>query len=586
MSSPTTVGRQPIIIAEIDQDYCGRTFGVAPCNATGNKCFNTYATCKAKNAYALGTPLTLRFCENNIGQPYDSYYLMPFLESIETTPTRINPGGGDSNASPLGERASVTITLNDAPHTDNLVDPYLSTRSYSPLARSTFWRKWLARNPYYSGRAIRIREGYLGQAWSAMQIRHYIIDKISITGNGVTITGNDVLQLADDDKAVAPKPTDAKLIGDMSDAQTSCVTFGADLVDFPTAGTVRIGQECMTYTSRSYDSASGRITLNGLTRGSDGTTVESHSDRDAVQVCLRVSHQMPWVLIRDLLINYARIPTSYINTAEWNDEGDIWLSQFIVSRLITEPTGVAQLIGEICQQSLMYVWWDERAKLIKMRALRPFDDDAIPSINDSDNIIADSVKYSENTDARTSQVWVFYSQINPTEAVDESKNYSKLRIRVDTNAESQYQFNDTRITKIYAPWIETDAQAINLAARYMGRYRSNVRMLSLRLDAKDRQIWTGSVADVETAHLVDETGNIKRMRFEVISAHEPTSGEIIELELMGSEYDASAIIRYMYWMQTNVPTYSNATTTERKRGFWWSDASGKMPDGTDGYVWQ
>ena len=85
---------------------------------------------------------------------------MPFLESIETTPTKINPGGGDSNASPFGERASVTITLNDAPHTDNLVDPYLSTRSYSPLARSTFWRKWLARNPYYSGRAIRIREGY------------------------------------------------------------------------------------------------------------------------------------------------------------------------------------------------------------------------------------------------------------------------------------------------------------------------------------------------------------------------------------------------------------------------------------------
>jgi hypothetical protein len=92
MSSSTTVGRQPILIVEIDQDKCSRTFGVSPCTASGERCFNTYATCKLKSAYALGAPLTLRFCEDNLGQYYDSYYLMPFLESIETTPTRINPG--------------------------------------------------------------------------------------------------------------------------------------------------------------------------------------------------------------------------------------------------------------------------------------------------------------------------------------------------------------------------------------------------------------------------------------------------------------------------------------------------------------
>ena len=144
MSSPTTIGRQPIIIVEIDQDKCSRAFGTSPCMATGERCFNTYQTCKLKSAYSLGVPLTLRFCEDNLGQDYDAYYLMPFLESIETSPTRINPGGGNDNASPFGERASVTVTLNDKPHTDNTVDPYLSTRIYNPLDRSSFWRKWLA----------------------------------------------------------------------------------------------------------------------------------------------------------------------------------------------------------------------------------------------------------------------------------------------------------------------------------------------------------------------------------------------------------------------------------------------------------
>lgn len=586
MSSPTTVGRQPIIIVEIDQDKCSRTFGTSPCTATGERCFNTYATCKLKSAYSLGVPLTLRFCEDNLGQSYDSYYLMPFLESIDTTPTRINPGGGDDNASPFGERASVTIVLNDKPHTDNLVDPYLSTRTYNPLGRSSFWRKWLARNPYYSGRPLRVREGYFGQSWATMQIRHYIIDNISISGGNVTITGKDILKLADDKLAVTPKPTGAYLIGDMTETQNSCVTFGADLAAFPTSGTVRIGNECMTYSSRALDSANGRITLYGLVRATDGTKAESHSDKDSVQVCLRITNQMPWQLIRTLLITYAKIPSTYINSAEWDAEGNVWLTQFAVSRLITEPIGVAQLIGEICQQALMYVWWDERARQIKMRALRPFDEDVISNINDNDHIIADSLKLVENTDMRASQVWVFYDQINPTESVDESKNYAKLRIRVETGAESVNQYNDTRIVKIYAAWLQTDAQAINLAARYLARYRSNVKILTIQLDAKDRNIWTGSIVDVETAHIVDECGLPKESRFEVISAHEPKSGELIELELMGSEFDASTLIRYAYWMDSAAPTYANATEAQRRKGMWWSNSSGKMPDGTDGYVWQ
>ena len=586
MSSPTTIGRQPIIIVEIDQDKCSRAFGTSPCMATGERCFNTYQTCKLKSAYSLGVPLTLRFCEDNLGQDYDAYYLMPFLESIETSPTRINPGGGNDNASPFGERASVTVTLNDKPHTDNTVDPYLSTRIYNPLDRSSFWRKWLARNPYYSGRSLRIREGYLGQSWATMQIRHYIIDKISISGGQVIITGKDILKLADDKLAVTPEPTGAYLIGDMTETQNSCVTFGADLAAFPASGTVRIGNECIQYSSRALDSSNGRITLYGMTRATDGTKAESHADKDSVQVCLRISTQMPWQLIRTLLITYAKIPSTYINSTEWDTEGNVWLTQFAVSRLITEPVGVAQLIGEICQQALMYVWWDERARQIKMRALRPFDDDVISNINDNDHIVADSIKLVENADMRASQVWVFYDQINPTESVDESKNYAKLRIRVETGAESVNQYNDTRIVKIYAAWLQTDAQAINLAARYLARYRSNVKILSLQLDAKDRGVWTGSIVDVETAHLVDESGLPKESRFEVISAHEPKSGEIIELELMGSEFDASTLIRYAYWMDSVAPTYANATESQRRKGMWWSDASGKMPGGTDGYVWQ
>lgn len=210
------------------------------------------------------------------------------------------------------------MALQDAPHTDNLTDPYLSTRNYDPLDRSTFWRKWLQRNPYHQGRSLRIREGYFGQAWSDMVVRRYIIDGISITESGVTIDAKDPLTLTDDDVSVAPKPTGATLVGDMDDAQTTLTMFGVADLSVPPAGWVRIGSEIVHYATRNGIDANGRMAITNITRGAHGTKAESHQDKDTVQVCINYQSWLPWLVVRDLLINYASIPADYINDAEWN----------------------------------------------------------------------------------------------------------------------------------------------------------------------------------------------------------------------------------------------------------------------------
>ena len=52
---------QPIQVIEIVQPICSRVFGTSPCDATGDKCWNTDATCKFRSALNLTASLALRF---------------------------------------------------------------------------------------------------------------------------------------------------------------------------------------------------------------------------------------------------------------------------------------------------------------------------------------------------------------------------------------------------------------------------------------------------------------------------------------------------------------------------------------------
>ena len=123
--------RDPVTIVEIDRDICSLSFGVAPCNATGTKCYNTWKTCKAPLAYAETTQ-TLRFVKPRADLPL-SWDAIPSVQSTSTAPTELNVGDVDASSGPLGKRAQATVTFQDHPTSDLKLDPYVSERAGNPM---------------------------------------------------------------------------------------------------------------------------------------------------------------------------------------------------------------------------------------------------------------------------------------------------------------------------------------------------------------------------------------------------------------------------------------------------------------------
>ncbi len=578
-------GRQPVTIVEIDQDFCALTYGTSPCTAaigvTGvHKCFNTVATCQDRVNFDK-SHLTLRFCTPAANIPA-SWQAIPSVKSVSTAPTRLNIGGASDATGPLGRRAQVTIKLGDHPYSDAKTDPYLSDRTYDPLSRGTFWTKFLARSPFYQNRPLRIREGYIGQDPEDMVTRYYIIDGIDgpDSGGNVTIKGVDILRLVDDRRTKAPMLSRGELDSAINDSVTSFDVIGATEDEYPATGTLRIGSEVMTYTGRSE--TSGVITFTGVTRGTDGTEAEEHDAESSVQSCLRYTSQAGYLVALDLIEKYAGDVFDVVDEVEWLAEGAFWLPQFIVSGLITEPTGINTLLSELAEQCQFFIWWDEREQKVRLRANRPPTEDPL-MINERDHIIQGSIGIQVKPEERISQVWVYYGIRNPTGSLTSESNYSRVRIRVDGDAESDLEFNESKVRRIFSRWIFTDAVAQNIAVRLLDRYRNNPRYLTVLLDAKDRDKWTADIIDVTTRLITDATGEDLRRRYIVIEAEETKPGEVIKYLLQSADVLTG---RFGFWTVSDAPDYENATEGERATMGFWADENGLMPDGEPGYQWQ
>lgn len=559
MTDRTISGREYFEWVELEQSFCTNRFGdgVVSSAATGaclatlalpgdEKCHNTLSTCARTDNYAEGS-LTLRFCKDGPIRPNDGEYYFPLLVSARIIPASINPGVGNRDRGALGTRAQLSATFRDGPHPDTLVDPYLAERligaaqydgiGYNPFTRSTYWRKWTARNLYKLNRRVTHCGGYIDADGTVSDVvrREFWVSGFSgpNADGSVTIDGLDILARIADEKAQIPAPSTGKLDAGITEASASATLTPAGVGDdeYPAAGWVCIGDEVVEFT-RSAD------TLTLVTRGDFGTTPDDHDAGATVQLCQRFDAQLPSEILQTVL-PFAGIDVSeYCDLAQWADETYTFLPR-LYSTLIPKPVGVYQIVSEIQEQMYLYVWLDERDGLIKLRAVRPAADEAVTSLTE-DSVIG--LTSREQPEQRLSRVIVNYAMRDYTRPVEEATNYRVTDIVGAFEEELPERSGGPATRTIGSRWLDaTDgAAAVELGEKILARYKIPPRRVTFSLDAKDRDLWVGDFVAMNTSQHVDRFGEPVPIPLQVMAVAEEVPGHRFRYEAQQFQFYADS----------------------------------------------
>ena len=500
---------------EIDLPVCSLTYGNSPCTAalgvTGEKkCFNTRKTCQDLDNYdEEDRVLRLSVSDLNLSPGIVS---IPSIVGVSYTPSRLALGES------LGARAVLKVECRDHafPDTGPAGDKYLSDRDYDPSKQGTFWGKFRARYPFMRGRSLRWYIARNGQPLDAMEVRSYVIDRIEgPTSDGrVTITAKDPLTLLDDKRAQAPR-LNRGTVGNVSGITNSATSLtlapaGIGNLEYPASGFASIGGREIVSFTRSGDTMT-------ITRGQFNTEAVAHDQDDRVQVCIRYNGVDPGDIIRDLMINYGNIPSSYISQQDWNDETDEFLGR-VYTALIAEPTSVVSLINEILEQAALTVWWDELSQQIRLQVLR-----SVPSsFRYSDDVMLQgSYSQADQPEKRVSQVWTYFGQVNPLERLDDPKNYRNTALTV--NLQSEEDHGVPAIRSIFSRWItqfgRTAAERLNNVI--LARYRQPPRVFgfSLLRGSGVPAPGLGGGCQLETFYTQNDEGETEQVRAQIVEVN-------------------------------------------------------------------
>lgn len=571
---------EPVQIVEIDIDYCTLSYGTGACDAvlgtTGvRKCFNTFATCQSKLNFDKGVK-TIKFITPTASGPKGDVYF-PALKSVSAFSSSVNISGTNPKLGALGKRGKVTVRLQDFAYHDRYLDKYQAGRvdgtaqtdegGYDPADRGSFFTKLKSRFPYYAGRPLRVIDGYVdGGVLTVTQTRHFIMTEVvGPDGSGdITVEAKDVLTLAEKKSATAPLASGGELELDITTGLLSFNLLPSGIgSNYPTSGYAVIGSEVVSYT-RSSD----EVTLTG--RGLYRTQEDEHSSGDTFQEAIVYEDSLLNEVMEDLLSNYTDIPSSYLPTADWQQEAERWAGTLILNTVITEPTAVAKLLGELAVLGAS-IWWDDVDQEIKLKITQPIDVFQSPyPITDRNNI--KKVSQEDRDEERLTQIHFYSVQSDPTDSATDKSNYDRIRVTVDAEAEQDDAYNDVRIREIFCRWLNVsrDATVRIRSLRLLQRFNTAPKVIKATLDIKDVDLSLTSVIEVTSRVITDDTGKPVPTLFEVTQRTETVAGH--EVEILAQEY--LYVGNYGFIMENTANPYDTSTELERDTGCYISDAAG------------
>ena len=349
----------------------------------------------------------------------------------------------------------------------------------------------------------------------------------------VTVVAKDILKLADDDRAQCPKPNRSKLFSDIDSMQTSLTLTpsGIGNQEYPANGIIRIGSEIMTFTR-----AADVLTI---VRNQYNSVAAEHKANDAVQLCAVFTAEPVQNIIYQLLTAYANLPITYISKTAWDLEQSSYLPG-VYSAIITEPTGVNKLIAELTEQGLCYLWWDEVAKLVQFRALRPPQNN-LPLYSDENGFIADSLSLKELSNERISRFLVYFDRKDLTKKLDEAANYNQYVLGADLESESPNEHGSSRIKTIFSRWFNANSlgRVEILAQTLLKKYTNPPRVLEFIIDNKE-DLAMGDLFIAQTRLIQNDVGDDDLVNMQVVERIEQKAAHHIKIKAQENIYNTRA----------------------------------------------
>lgn len=517
------------------------------------------------------------FDDGRQARPADDLHIRPMLSGATTVGAKINQAGTDRKYEPLGRRAVIEATLLEVPDSDSPEDYYLGDRQFNPLTRSQFWAKWMQREKFGRTRAlIRRYTGQRGDRLAGCRQQTYVHEDIRWQdGGGVRIFGRDFLTLTEFKKAQVPAPTSGRLLRDITAGATSLTLVGDVTDEYPRgSNTLFVGDELLTYTARSV--VNGDTVFTGLTRGTDGTTAEAHSADDSAQLAKRYTDAALDDILTDLIITEAGVPGQYVDRAQIADKvANEFLGDYVLSTVIPEPTGVSELLGELCLSCAFDIWNDERDQKITIRPI-----EAVEAVDrvltyESD-IVQGSLTLWEEPDRRVSTFSLLYRPRNFADDLDKASNFEQQLVFANSTSVDPDAY-EPQLFEVFSRWIRNQVQAIQTTSRVGVVFEDVPRYARFLVDDKDADLWVGNVIGLSHPDIVTREGTRDEDgRWLVLEAEEVEAGHlqrltVADISLAGTPYfiTSDAITGYT----SELFAEGNAFLT---------DENGLNPDGTRG----
>lgn len=561
----TSISRTPVTLVIITLDYCGRQFGVSPCLATGAPCYNTFPTCKFKTAY-LKQSKDYKFTSSD-ALPFKEGE-RPYLKDIKYLPTEIKEN--------LTVNSRVTTEFHDEPDTDVGIDPYVFQRA---SVQGTFFKKLLARNTNYKGRQIRVLEGFLGIAESEFQQKWIgVIENITIGKDTVKIESVDLLKsLANID---IPPRLDIKNLNDIDAAMTSITLTTVVGLDSP-AGYIRLKDEIIFYTA--VDTLTNVIS--GCMRGFFSTIASAHKANDKVQKVRYYPPANPFNILKEMLLTDAALSSTHVDSTVFDYWRDWPGGEVNFSAIVSEPVKLDKIYFEVVDLLDCKSWIGEDLKITIRRNIPNEPDRPYFLITDETNIIHDSARVDLNEKSRLTRILLYWDKTTLGK-IDEVKEYSRLDIAIDADAESAMEYGEAIEKKIFCRWLRSGYMQEepmttfikNTITRQLFRQRNAQPIITIDVELKDSDIKTGSYCRVTTDEVMNANG----------AALDSEIFQVVRRDFKGSKINIRIlklpIEKWAFISPNDTPAYDIASDVQREYGFI-TDNNGLINDRSGYYIW-